>query len=336
MANSLDQEIETIFSHPDKWEHKSIVADGYTTSYAEAGDPDAEPLILVHGGACEVGMGFSRWYPNILPLAENFHVFAIDELGSGDTDPPRDLPLLGNVHSRGNHVIAFMEALDLGCPWHVVGQSQGGWIVTYITITRPELVNKLVLIDSASTSGSAIKRADKGETQTIDVNRQIVDVDGSGWLPYFDEVFEPNSKMPKEGLLDTKESFRRYLQVFVEKKEAVTDDWLDLLWKSREKWLDTYMGHRGKDYWLDKKLNGHYKQFEVDGIQIREHVDKIIQDTLVIWGRNSVKGMDPGFDTYKGLPNAELHVFNEANHFLWLDQPEKFNNLVTWFLQRDM
>jgi pimeloyl-ACP methyl ester carboxylesterase len=336
MATPSNGEIETLFNSPDKWEKKSIVADGYTTSYAEAGDPNAEPLILCHGGACEVGMGFSRWYPNIIPLAEKFHVFAIDELGSGDTDPPRDLPLLGNVHSRAEHVIAFIDALDLGRPWHLVGQSQGGWIVTYITITRPDLVNKLVLIDSASTSGSAIKRDDKGEMQTIDVNRQIVNVDGTGWLPYFDKVFEPNSKMPKEGLLDTRESFRDYLSVFVERKEAVTEEWLDLLWQSGKKWMDTYMGHRGKDYWADKALNGHYAQFEVKGVQIREHVDKITCPTLVIWGRNSVKGLDPGFDVYKGLPNAELHVFNDANHFLWLDQPEKFNSLVTWFLVRDM
>jgi len=86
MLKKVETELEMIFNSPDKWEPKTTVADGYNTSYAEAGDPNAEPLILVHGGACEVGMGYSRWYPNIIPLGENFHVFAIDELGSGDTD----------------------------------------------------------------------------------------------------------------------------------------------------------------------------------------------------------------------------------------------------------
>ncbi|MEL0108051.1 MAG: alpha/beta hydrolase [Rhodospirillaceae bacterium] len=336
MSKSSAETLPTIFNSPDLWEHKFIEADGYKTSYAEAGDPDAEPLILVHGGACEIGMGFSRWYPNIIPLAEKFHVFAIDELGSGDTDPPRDLPLLGNVHSRGDHVIAFMDALNLGRKWHLVGQSQGGWIVTYIAITRPDLVEKLVLIDSASTSGSAIRHEDKGEEQYIDVNRQKVKVDGSGWLPYFDKVFEPNSKMPKAGLLDTKKSFKEYVSVFHENKNAVTDEWIDHLWSYKEKWMPIYLSHRGKDYWKDKALNGHYAQFEVNGIQIREHVHKITVPTLVLWGRNSVKGMDPGFEVYKNLPNAEMYVFNNANHFLWTDKPEKFNSLVTWFLERDM
>ena len=336
MLKKVDAEIETIFNSPDKWEHKSIVADGYNTSYAEAGDPNAEPLILVHGGACEVGMGYSRWYPNIIPLAENFHVFAIDELGSGDTDPPRDLHLLGNVHVRADHVIAFMDALNLKRKWHLVGQSQGGWIVTYIAIKRPDLVDKLVLIDSASTSGSAIRYEDRGEDQFIDVNRQKVKVDGSGWLPYFDKVFEPNSKMPKEGLHDTKQGLKEYIGVFHENKEAVSDDWIDLLWESKQKWYDTYMAHRGKKYWKDKALNGHYAQFEIDGKQIREHVDQIKIPTLVLWGRNSVKGMDPGFEVYKNLPLAEMHVFNNANHFLWTDQPERFNSMVTWFLQREM
>ena len=336
MLKKVEQEIETIFNSPNKWQHKSIVADGYNTSYAEAGDPNTAPLILVHGGACEIGMGYSSWYPNIIPLAENFHVFAIDELGSGDTDPPRDLPLLGNVHIRAEHVIAFMDALDLGQKWHLVGQSQGGWIVTYIAIMRPDLVEKLVLIDSASTSGSAIRYADRGENQIIDVNRQIVKVDGSGWLPYFEKVFEPNSKMPKAVLHDTKEGLKEYIGVFHENKEAVKDEWIDLLWESKQKWYSTYMAHRGKAYWKDKALNGHYAQFEVKGAQIRESIHEITMPTLVLWGRNSVKGMDPGFEVYKSLPNAEMHVFNNANHFLWTDQPERFNSMVTWFLQREI
>lgn len=72
MSKSSAETLPTIFNSPDLWEHKFIEADGYKTSYAEAGDPDAEPLILVHGGACEIGMGFSRWYQISFRSPKNF------------------------------------------------------------------------------------------------------------------------------------------------------------------------------------------------------------------------------------------------------------------------
>ena len=186
--------METLFNSPDKWESKYITADGYNTHYIEAGKNNPEPLILVHGGANEIGMGNYRWYPNIIPLGEHFHVHAVDELGHGYTDPPRNLEDLGHVRVRAEHVISFIEALDVG-PVNLAGQSQGGWIVAYITIKRPELVKKLVLIDSGSTSGSAIKReGQENQAQYIDVDGKQIKVDGSGDLPYFKEVFAQDKK----------------------------------------------------------------------------------------------------------------------------------------------
>ena len=76
----------------------------------------------------------------------------------------------------------------------------------------------------------------------------------------------------------------------------------------------------------------HSKEKFIDGVHIREKVNEIGVPTLVIWGRNSNKGIDPGIQLYKSIPDAQMHIFDKANHFLWLDHPKKFNTLVTWFL----
>ena len=149
-------ETPTLFNSPDKFESKFVTADGYRTHYVEAGKDNPESLLLVHGGGIDIGMDLYRWYPVVLPLAEKFHVYAIDELGHGETDPPRDTADLWRPTVRAEHVISFIEAMDLA-PVNLVGQSTGGWIVTYITIKRPDLVKKLVLIDSGSTAGSALE-----------------------------------------------------------------------------------------------------------------------------------------------------------------------------------
>ena len=73
----------------------------------------------------------------------------------------------------------------------------------------------------------------------------------------------------------------------------------------------------------------------MEGKHISEHVKKINVPTLVIWGKQSNKGVDAGVEVYKRIPDAQMHIFDKANHFVWLDQPEDFNSLVTWFLTKD-
>jgi pimeloyl-ACP methyl ester carboxylesterase len=326
--------VETLFNSPDKFKSNFVTVDGYKTHYLEAGRERSDRLLLVHGGACEIGLDCYRWYPNIIPLSKHFHVYAIDELGHGQTDPPRDLTSLANVKVRAEHVIHFIDTLRLG-PLHLVGQSQGGWIVTYITLTRPDLVNKLVMIDSGSTSGSALTiEGDRTLKEDIDVNGVRVKT-GSGELPFYKEVFEPGTKLPKEGMTTTREGIRKYVEAFCYNKSMITEEFLDHLMSLSKKWNSLYMRHRGRDYWTSHTIPKHNDQYYIHGVHIKNLVETIRKPTLVLWGKNSSKGIDPGVELYKRIPDAQMHIFDKANHFLWLDQPMDFNSLVTWFLKKE-
>lgn len=101
-----------MFNCPDSFSNRFITAGDYRTHYLEAGENGADPLLLVHGSSCEIGMGLDRWYPTIIPLSKHFHVYAVDELGHGDTDPPKNLRDLGHVRVRADHVISFIEARE--------------------------------------------------------------------------------------------------------------------------------------------------------------------------------------------------------------------------------
>jgi pimeloyl-ACP methyl ester carboxylesterase len=325
--------MQTIFNSPDQWNSRFVTADGYQTHYIEAGASNPERVVMCHGGANEIGMGNYRWYPNIVPLGERLHVYAIDELGHGQTDPPRNLDDLGHVRVRAEHVIRFIEALELA-PVNLVGQSQGGWIVTYITIKRPDLVKKLVLIDSGSAAGSGIPKTGEGR-QVIEVDGQEVEVDGSGELPYFKDVFEPGTMTFKEGIATTREGLRTLAQTTLYHKDRVAEEYLDHLTELSARWNGLYTKHMGKEYWEKNGMAGASEMYYFDGAHMRDHVHKISVPTLVIWGRNSNKGLDPGFDLYKRIPNAQMHILDKADHFVWVDQPEDFNSLVTWFLGKE-
>jgi pimeloyl-ACP methyl ester carboxylesterase len=324
--------METLFNSPAKFKSKFATVDGYKTHYLEAGREDADRLLLVHGGACEIGMGCYRWYPNVIPLSKDFHVFAIDELGHGETDPPRNLEDLGHVRVRAEHVIKFIETLKLA-PIYLAGQSQGGWIVTYITLKRPDLLKKLILIDSGSASGSALKTA-AGDPDSIEVDGVRVSV-GTGELPYMKDIFEPGTMCPKEGMTNTREGIRKYVGSFFYNKSMLTEEYLDHLMDLSKRWNTLYMTHKGKEFWSTHTINQHHEMYYFDGMHIRDQIKNIRIPTLVIWGKNSNKGLDPGVRAYKRIPDAQMHVFDKANHFLWLDQWKDFNSLVTWFLTKE-
>src|SRR6202000_2311445 len=109
MTSTIDAVQHELFVDADLVSSQYVEADGYRTHYLEAGSPTDPPLVLVHGGGNEIGMDSDRWSPVVGPLAKRgFHVFAIDELGYGDTDAPRDLVKLCDPTQRANHVTATL------------------------------------------------------------------------------------------------------------------------------------------------------------------------------------------------------------------------------------
>ena len=116
----------------------------------------------------------------------------------------------------------------------------------------------------------------------------------------------------------------------------LTKEFLDHLEGLSKKWYDVYMKYQGKEYWKKMTIRQFNEQhFFEKGTHIRDVVRNIKTPTLVVWGKNSNKGVDPGVTLYKQIPDAQMHIFDKANHFLWLDQWKDFNSLVTWFLTKD-
>ncbi|WP_301148497.1 alpha/beta fold hydrolase [Mycobacterium simiae] len=99
--------------------YKTIVVDGLTTGYLEAGD--GEPVLLLHGG--EFGASAQLgWEHNISALAAHYWVLAPDMLGYGNSAKVIDF-----VNGRGmriRHVARFCEVLGITSA-HFAGNSMG-------------------------------------------------------------------------------------------------------------------------------------------------------------------------------------------------------------------
>ena len=119
---------------------KFIRAGGVNTHYLEAGE--GSPLVLIHGAATTAE---EAWANNILCLACHYHVYAPDLVGHGrSTRPKTDYTL----QYFSDFFEDFIKTLNLKRA-SLIGHSMGGGVAINFTINYPDIVQKLILIDSA-------------------------------------------------------------------------------------------------------------------------------------------------------------------------------------------
>jgi pimeloyl-ACP methyl ester carboxylesterase len=115
--------------------------DPIATAYARQGSSNP-PILLIHGFDSSL---FE--YRRLLPLlAANNETWALDLLGFGFTERAPGLPF--SARAIGTHLYYSWKTL-ISQPVILVGASMGGAAAIDFTLNHPELVKKLVLIDSA-------------------------------------------------------------------------------------------------------------------------------------------------------------------------------------------
>jgi pimeloyl-ACP methyl ester carboxylesterase len=125
---------------------KYVEAGGYRMHYLEAlpakGAPGT-PLLLVHG----LGARSEDWAAMIPALAaKGFHVYAPDLPGYGRSEQPADASY--SIAMEEKAVMQFMQSVGLTRA-DVGGWSMGGWVAMKLALDHPELVDRLVVYDSA-------------------------------------------------------------------------------------------------------------------------------------------------------------------------------------------
>jgi len=122
-----------------------IEAGGYKLHYFEASPSNGSgetPLVLVHG----LGARGEDWSAMIPALAEKgFHVYVPDLLGYGRSQRP-DVDY--SISLEEATVVQFMRAVHVARA-DVGGWSMGGWVAMKLALDHPEMVDRLIVYDSA-------------------------------------------------------------------------------------------------------------------------------------------------------------------------------------------
>ena len=138
-------------------QQKSVMIFGAKINYLEAGDPARPKVILLHG----LGGSTANWALNSSAIAQNYHVFVLDQVGFGKSDKPA---LKYRVGTYVDFLEKFMAELKIEKA-SLVGNSMGGWVAGWMAIRYPNRVEKIVLADAAG-----IVPANYSETQIYQLN----------------------------------------------------------------------------------------------------------------------------------------------------------------------
>ncbi len=106
--------------------------------WREAGDSENPVIIFLHGSWDDS----TQWAKMIEPLSKNFHCFAIDLLGFGNSTA---IETPSSIETEVDCLHEFMIALKLRQAY-LVGHSLGAWIAISYTLKYPDLVQGVVAI----------------------------------------------------------------------------------------------------------------------------------------------------------------------------------------------
>ena len=265
----------------------------YRTRVIEAGSGD--PLILIHG----VGSSAELFARNIMRLANDFHVYAIDALYHGYSSlEPYDAE--HRVERQAEAVLDFMDALNLA--WaHIEGESMGAGMAFHIGLHHPERCGKLVL-----NSGSYY----------VNLEREFPDMpEGNLLVPLCRESVTNFSR----------ETVRRRMEYLVASPDHLTEELVDVQYRMYA--VPEIRESMARVYGISAPRPRLMRYEEEVAATLRPPV-------LVLWtDRNRGAGPEIGEYLASVIPGAQYHLIENAAHWPQWEQPEQHDEVVAAFLK---
>jgi len=262
--------------------HRSIELDGITCFYREAGPPSAPVVLLPHGYPCS-----SFEFRNYMPaLADRWRLLAPDFPGSGYTEAPDDFR--PHFDSHAAFLERFVDALSVA-RFTIYLHDFGSQIGLRLAIRKPERISALVI-------------------QNGDIYEDALGPKYAAIKRYWSNPSAENRAVLERAV--SEEGFRDEFVGEVDEDVAacVPPD----LWKLHWPLMDTGV-RREMAVRLMEGLKENLAWFPRYQSYLREHQPP----TLILWGpRDGYMPAEAGRAYLRDLPNAELHMFEDAGHWL--------------------
>lgn len=268
------------------------LADG-KVHYNEAGS--GHPVILIHGSGAGA-TGWTNFRANIPALAERFHVYAIDMMGWGKSDP-----VPGGAYRHPEQLVEFMDAVGIEKA-ALVGNSMGGVISIATAARHAGRVSHLITMGAAAmTNIPTLFGFGDGPTEGIKILIQA----------YADPSHATMKKL---------------CEVMAFDPEFATDE----LAAMRVDAANAHPEHLRNG--LHAFMNGGPVKYQATPEEIRG----ITAPALLVHGRDDrVVIYEHTLRLVANIPNSRAVLLNQCGHWAQIEHAVEFNRLVADFVENN-
>ena len=280
----------------------SFISQRLKLNYADWGNPDAPPLLLIHGGRDHC----RSWDWVAEELREDWHIIAPDLRGHGDSawSPDGNYEMSAFVYDLAQ----LVHQLNLA-PVTIVAHSMGGSIATRYTGLYPENVRKLVAIEGL------------GPSPKVEAERDAIGI-RARTRKWIDDKRSAAGRQPKryptlEAALERMKGENTYL----------TDE--------QARHLTIHGISRNEDGTWSWKFDNYlniWAAFDMSRDDLHAIWAAITCPILMMYGANSWASNPEKDGRIKHFSTARVVEFENAGHWLHHDQFDRFMREIKAFL----
>lgn len=270
-----------------------VTNDGYVLRYDEAGS--GKPLVCIPGWSQTA----AQFKHQVSGLSERYRVIAVDMRGHGESDKPDHGYTIQRLAKDVHDLLVTLNLSDVTLMGHSMGCSV---IWSYWELWGPERLSKLVLID------------------------QMPMITGNpAWSPEEKEasgaVFDPNSLYTTINSLagpDGVKTTEGFIGAMFTKEYS----------RDEVAWVIAQNLKMPRQY-AAALLYNHSTQ------DWRRLIPRITLPTLVVGGKTSLVSWKSQVWIHDQIRGSQVEIFEESeggNHFMFMENPEKFNRVVREFI----
>ncbi len=259
------------------------------------------PIIVLHGGP---GLDHHEFADYLDPLTDGFRLLLVDQRANGRSEKaPEDTWTLERM---AQDVIMLARALDLD-RYAVLGHSYGAFVALQNAVDYPGMAAQTIV----SGGIPSMKYLQAVETnlnafEPIELREQVI----SSWAR------EPSVQTPQEFAQLMVDQFPFH---FADPRDPRIADYL-------ERTKDTVYA---PDVLRVFSANGY------GGIEVEDRLGEITQPVLVTTGRHDrTCTVDAAEAIAAGVRNAELEIFEQSGHMTFVEEQDRYLEVVRSFLER--
>jgi esterase len=266
---------------------------GLKLHYLDWGGEGLPPFVALHGFSAQA----HYWDSLAAALHADYHVYALDQRGHGDSDWADDY----GPETMPADLTDFVDALKID-RFVLIGHSMGGGVAFRFAVEQPQRLERLIIVDSGLPSPDRPPLPDRDNSVTRSLQQESFDDEDA--VVAFLQSQSPN--------------------VPIERIRAVLGQWF------RRQPDGRYT--RKFDPKLRNRLAGSadaLEQFRRQARELRGKVGAISCPTLLVrGGASDILSQEAAEETVAALPNATLVVVPGAGHNVPSDNPRAFRAIV--------